>query len=926
MKVGFIFLILDFGLSSFVCCLNAQVKTDNLIASEGISLEIPSELSGRNGELIQSKIRLINSSDVIFKGKIRIEENQNLDFFGQFQKQIKIDAGEEIFVPINFLIPTNIPVDRNCKFSLVLVGESDNRLLKKDVFVNIEKFRKLRIGLSSDKLHLDSGSSQLNFSVSVSNMGNTDQKAILVVNSSEKLTDFKTEKIEFYLKAFSDTLIDVKKTVRISDNYDDEFFLNLVGLYKNGDFFDQKAIRVQTVRSVRRYHREKRLTKSTESQIGLTRTATGRGFEIYRGLLNSELELKDSSRLHLQFNGMWYKANRELYIRNSWIEFENRFLKAKIGNLYRNYELNISGRGGEIDLRLNSSSRIRAGAVLKSDRLFYSSVNQGGSAWFEYEKNKMVEGSLLIRYLYDTRPYSNRSSIFSFEKNIIKRRLLTIDTEFSNGFSYENKSIHDLKYGASGGINMSFSNQRWQISSKNLYSTSYYPGLMQGVLNLDERIMYSISGKATLWGSYSDYGYSPALSGFGGISGIFSMRKAEMGYRKNFNRLRLFISSIYNYESQDLSYFGNQSSVLQSKRIKSGFSYKNNNGSQELSFSFEGGNSAANNNSKDFVSYLGILNYRYKWLNLDFHYQHGAFHLGETGFGLARLSNYEKFAVSGQVLKYFNSDRIRINLGFEYGYNTQSGHNFNLFSRVEYRLKSGFLLSGGFSQYKYSNVNSRYGSFELGFIKKFGSADLSYSKRTLKLFVFYDFDGDGIFSAGDLAAVGQKVFIDGKAFVTDDKGIVKYKGLPRGIHGFESDSMSEWWASPREIVLDENTQTDIGLSKMTSIRGVVNYLREDYSYELPKKYERNFVIAKNLRGDLFKATVDSNGAFFMFVPKGEYEVSVITANNEEYIDILNNHQKIVTDEAVSIKINFDIEVRSRKVILKKFTSNSSNIP
>lgn len=926
MKMRFVFLLLIFGVNGFDY-LYGQVKMENLTVSEGISIEIPEDINGKNGSVIQTKIRLTNSSSINFEGSLRIEENENLDFFGQFQRQLKIRSGEESYFPLNFMIPMNIRADQNCKFSIVLVGKSDQILLKKEVEIIIEKNKKLKIGLSSDRLVIEKESHQLNFSISVSNTGNTDQHAVLVINSSEKLSDFKTEKFEFDIKAFRDTIIEVRKPVKINENDIDEFYLNISGLYRNGDFFDQKKIQVQMARSSRRFYSEKRAVQSTPGQVGITGTVNGGGNEIYRGFLNTEFELRDSSKLRLQFNGMWYKINRELYIRNSWVEYENGLFKAKIGNLYRNYELNISGRGGEIDLRLNSSSRIRAGAVFKSDRLFHFAGNQGGALWLEYEKNKMSQGSLLIRYLYDAVPYlSNRSSIFTLQKNIIKRKSITIDTEFSNGLSYENKFFQDLKYGIAGGINMNFSNSRWQISSKNFYSTSFYPGLARGVLNLDERISYSISGKAGFWGSFSNYDYSPAFLGFNGRSSDFSTRRFETGFRKRFNRLRFFISSIYKYESQDLSYLGSQASLLQSKRLKLGFSYMGADSGQEFSFSIEGGDSRADNESGSFVSYLGILNYKYKWFNLDFHYQHGAFYLGEAGFGLAKLSNYKKFAFSGQVLKYFNSDRFRLNLGFEYGYNTLSGYNFNLFSRVEYRLGSGFVINGGFSQYKYSNGNSRYSSFELSFIKKFGAADLSYSKKTLKLFIFYDFDGDGIFSDGDLAAVGKRVFIGGKAFVTDDKGIVRYSGLPSGIYDFEADSMSEWWAASRKIVLDEDIRTDIGLSKMTSIRGVVNYLSEEYSYELPQKYERNFVIAKNTKGDLFKATVGSNGSFFMYVPKGEYEVSIITANNEEFIDILNNYQKIVTDETVSIKINFDIKVRSRKVILKKFSATTNSNP
>ena len=129
-----------------------------------------------------------------------------------------------------------------------------------------------------------------------------------------------------------------------------------------------------------------------------------------------------------------------------------------------------------------------------------------------------------------------------------------------------------------------------------------------------------------------------------------------------------------------------------------------------------------------------------------------------------------------------------------------------------------------------------------------------------------------------------------------------------------------WYTQKQRITINEDRQLTIGLQKTATIKGAVEIRSNEKSYDVFKKVSGLSIQALSETAEVYNTKTDSEGSFLLYLPKGNYRVTLEKTGLSNYFTILNNNQRV---EAVinEIKIiEFIIEVKEKRLEIQKFTS------
>lgn len=326
-------------------------------------------------------------------------------------------------------------------------------------------------------------------------------------------------------------------------------------------------------------------------------------------------------------------------------------------------------------------------------------------------------------------------------------------------------------------------------------------------------------------------------------------------------------------------------------------------------------------NSENEFQFRALLNYDWGIFRLDATYQLGSFYLGEAISNQEKEEDYYRWQVSPTLNYAFFNDKLELVAGTNFTYNANLGNNMQVFGRADYEIMHGLKFFVGTEYYDYSYANYSDERIEFGVIKDFSTPDLGIDSHELEIFVYKEIDGKEGFSGMDEIAVEQVVYINGKAFKTDAKGKVLYRKIPAETYSIQFDNLSNWYAKDREVKVSGDTYVEVGLEKMTTIKGSIRYSSTILSYEINKKMGGLNVRAVDAFGKTYSTRTADDGTFVLYVPKGTYTLSLIAPGIMQYIDIENNKISVKTESKTVTEVDFKVTVKQKRVEYKKFTSN-----
>lgn len=914
--------------------INAQT-TDQKIVFESSKKEI----SVADGELTDITIRVVNKTDRLLAGTVNIAAPKDLDLVSRNNIIISVKPGDSIYIPVKFYATQKLLAGKIHLINLRLLNP-EKALIGSDV-CNLHVAVKQNMALYSmvSNILLDRSVDSIRIPIRISNMGNTAQKITLINRypSSVENNNFHAS-LQFVIPAGRDTLITFVKPVNVRMYSQDAFDVGITGLYANGELFGSSYIKIQSARNHRSFIDHTRDENYDNNSISLSTQGLFRETQAYILQGRGTMELPKSKLAYsLDYTAYKNTAYSPAMMRNTFLGFETHNMGIRAGNINRNLDINLSGRGGMFYVKDTAQGNRYEGGYINVNsnlfgRAFLALFPTGEAAWgaFTHENKKWTLTSTAI---YELNPLTeSRNMILTNEFTWTGTKDLRISASLNQGTTSEYDNVGGGKYVNTGKNKLSFASgldisgtvKGLIFNSSNYFSSGYYPGMRRGALNLSERLIIPRSS-GQLWASMDYYNYSPKFFSDAFLfESSFSNLRTEIGWSdKIFKSVTLSVAPYYAMETNNSFRFLNENNLhLRSWNVLSTINIPISE-TKYISINTEGGMFTSSLNKKPQYRFRTNSNYRHGIFNIMASAQVGTYYLGEVVNSFMKLSdNSHIINISPTVQKSFLRNKLRAEVGANYSNTKVSGTNWQLVGRTEYDVLFKTTLFAGINHNRYNFFGGLYTSsvLEVGIRKNMRSAKLGTNTNPLEVFVFKDINKNGIYDVGDSIATNHLVYINDEVFMTKGDGLIQYKKLPPGEYRITLPRIKGWYAPDQKINFEKKQRIEIPLQKAGTLKGKVTYEYNEFSYEIDQQKEGLPITARGENGQSYLTRTNTDGSYILFIPTGKYTVHVNTENLPPEIESLTGDQYTEVNSGEIQSVNLVLNIKQRKIETKKFMS------
>lgn len=882
--------------------------------------------------VVDAYVKIVNTTTHTIEGTFDAHSNHEDLYLSQRKsKTITLPARDSIFIPIKAVVSATAKAGNQSTIEAIftLTETQETKSVFLPVFIRERKLVKVML-LETNLIYEKAGDS-LAIPIRISNEGNTSQRVVILARFPDFITRNALENTNITIKPFTDTIVVLKKVVNKTILNQEDFTINITALYHNGDIINNGTVRASSIRQNRRYvapyNPDYNLTFNQTNQFTASMQHNSDNTNAYFLYANAQAEINEGI-VQANVDVNWWENSNQVFLRNTWLGYKEKNYGATIGNISKFFDLNLIGRGAEGFYKPSEKNTIEAGAIDKTFNLIdNSNLSFGKSAWGMFTHN----GGWMQKKGYENTIIYDSDSYYGTKNYLASSRFSLYTSENFNlraGGSVSNLSStieSGNKAGGAGEIQFNGKLKKIFYSSSNYLSSSYFSGMKKGVLNLNERINLPI-GKFNFWGVYNYLSAKPESFAKQFTSTHFSTARYDLGVSRRFSSLVVSMSPYYYTESrkeQLISTIAPEEYTMKAARMTLGLTYYNTPTKQNVSLSFEGGLFTANTIAKDELHFKTNFIYSWKMLNLLAFYQYNNFYLGEiianSQFGTKE--KYTNLTISPTLQQKFFNDKLTLNVGMVYSKNSLISESLQFNGRAEYDVSKDFTLFAYNYYSDFSTSVNPLNTIQIGLTKRFNPIKIDRTRSELEVYVYYETGNKNKTTAKNLPAINQLVIIDGKAFRTDNRGILKYKSLPPGTYSIKPVNTNEWYANAVTIVINTDTKIAIGLNKTATIKGTLSYTATDKSFDITRKKGGLSIIAIDDSGNVFTTKTDDNGNFVLYVPKGSYTVTLEKAGVSEYVEIENNNQVINAEPDDIKEVKFTLNIKEKRVETRKFSSS-----
>ncbi|MHB1923034.1 MAG: MSCRAMM family protein, partial [Chitinophagaceae bacterium] len=733
------------------------------------------------------------------------------------------------------------------------------------------------------------------------------------------------------LRPFTDTLIQLKKHLNPSMFNEDISHLTIMGLFENGNIFGQADVEIQVMKSYRYLPDEEQPHYINSFNNSMTVSAQNLFSQsAYYNLMGGGVVNVPSGRVGFNLDADLRQNDlKNPYIRNTYISYESHNLGITAGDISRNFDLNIFGRGVAL-YALDTANKNyyetgymdNAGSLLEK----YNPAFPLGHTMWGTIRHQATHWQLQTVLLYQKDPFSKTGNILltnQLDWTTVKHFIFSAQLNAGNTNEYLNPRMN--KSGWSGSFSMNKDFGKLSISSSNTYSSPYYPGIKKGARILSERITYS-KKKSTLWGSFNYYSYQPKFLNLPfNFASNYGSSKAALGWSPHLGAYAISISPYYSSEKSSQPIMD---SVVEAKikawRLMAQLNYNSPKGNKSIGLNAETGiaqNSLQNNEEFQFKINS---NFNSRFFNLTSNFQVGSFYPGEAlNVYLQHLKHYKSIYITPMFQKNFLHNNLLIQAGLSYSYNTISRYNLSFTGVIQYQFPSQSLLSVNLVTNKNVYSPVPFNNLQVSYTNKIPEGRIGTKYNTLEVILYKDLNKNNVFDAGDSLAANQPININNDAFITDSRGMAEYQNLPNGSYNIYILPEFGWYAANQVVSLNKKKQTVwVALHKTGAVEGSIAYSFNQFSYQIDKPKLGIIINAMDNQGNITTTRTDNNGNFIFFLPAGTYTILVDPQNLPSEIECVNNNQKVNVTSDSYLKVSFLLRVKNRKLEIKKFNSSS----
>ncbi len=354
--------------------------------------------------------------------------------------------------------------------------------------------------------------------------------------------------------------------------------------------------------------------------------------------------------------------------------------------------------------------------------------------------------------------------------------------------------------------------------------------------------------------------------------------------------------------------------------------------------------------------------FRYKDFQTILRYNYGPYYQVEQLQYIETKENLQKIYINTFYDYWFLNDKMRLNLNLNYNFSTvNTRQQLNLRSELFYYAVSGFRFSiygryilfgegeyvrtypvpggGTMEEMVPASTASR---FEMGAGVKFNvNVPTSFRQNyDVTVIAFRDMNGNGIMELNE-RGIGEMLIrlklndsltqqktgdevrslleADEYELVTNDKGVVEYNNVPMGeyiITAMPLASMGGWFDGKTFYrTIDKNRTIYVPLSRGARLSGGILLERDRYGNSKELNLGNIRVTAVNQdNGQTYSTLTTSEGNFVMFVPNGNFVISINeSAVGNRYVFTQNNIPVVINQDFENYNVSFFLSEKQRNI-------------
>jgi hypothetical protein len=896
-------------------------------------------LEVKNNEIVDFMLTIKNNSRDTQRVYSQIKTTLNLLTKSDFNKSVP--PGDSIFIPVKLLIPNNAIAGANYNLSVQL-KTADDRLYDRDsCILTVKKNRSVHLFVPGNDILLQKDSGYFSIPIRLENAGNTEESVSVIAKFPASFNNYLQPIAKATLAPFSDTTIYFTKKANKAMYRQRDFQLNISGFYKDGNVFDLSAITIQTATSERSYtHEQQQLQKQAapSGMIALSGNYLFSPYEYYQLSANNTFLFSDRSFLKLNVDATaWKSNNSRMLLRNTYLQYEHGGIGLIAGNINRNFDLNINGRGAAFYFQdKKRESRLEAGYANSGYNLLGNgdrSPENGNAYWLNYEYHKKGTEFKAVLLNHSDSYVPTQISLLNLEATFLSPKKGRLSASLSLGNAGDRNGTDKSRQGI--GLGLSYTGtagKKINFSSNNYWSSSYFPGQKRGYFFMDERVNQKIGKVHNLWLAFNHYNFQPQpLPGSRGNFNIhYGKTKEEIGFSlKASLRMRLALAINLN---QEFNNYGAALGITGLSRMMSAHSafsvsYTNSFIPANLSLSSENGwyEISIYPGNRSFHS-KSMLNLNYRILNLNAIFQQGYYSILEIiNAGTNPSRDYQYYSLSANLQKGFFKGRLNALTGLTFSGNSNHGNSVTLQAQLTYNLSRFTSANASFSNSRYSMGNYNMNNFSAGVTQLLHPiATGSGRSHNLEFFVYKDINKNHIFDSADIPLSNQMIKVNDAILITRPDGKAIYKDLPDSTQYEINIPTTQGWYTPQQsILMRQDERLDIPLQRTGKVNGSLTFISDEFSYAVDKRLGGITIMAKGKNGKSFETKTNDKGLFLFYLPDDTYTLYIrkdILSSRE--MECINNEQGITVSTDQPALINFILQARQRKIETKKFRSGS----
>jgi hypothetical protein len=888
-----------------------------------------------NGQLIGIDVQIINRNKDMLKTRLTITPDEELDLVSKQDDAIAIQAGKSYFHSAKIHVPFRTKAQEGLRVLFELKDSAGRLLERQQVDVSVNESRNVDFYVLEQTLQIKYVKDVVVLPVRLHNTGNTDE-VIRLINKVPVLPEDKRYTMqEFFIPAFTDTILELsRETTRLGYNLGN-FQATLTATYADGDIVGIGVIDVQNLRDNKRFHTEQSFrylqNYENENMLELNGQYLFTQYESYQMVGGSSLYFNKALVKYNVDAQFWKDPNVPTYVRNTYADIQGARLGLLLGNLNRNFDVVLSGRGVAVSLQNKSKeNRWEVGWMDENNNLAGANddlFTTGKATWLANTiKKKTWSGNNTLIF--------ERNTILAEEDAVLSTAISWqankhLRLNLQGGGSYSRSMVSDSS--SWGGSGSALIQGKWNnigFSSDNQYNSEYYPGIRRGVSNFIQRF-YWTPGKFSYGINYSYYQSRPQYitPGNSSVTHTFD-EKIELNFGGQLATNTSFVF-MPNYYREQNNYLNISVPHLQAE-IKSydaglQLNYSNNQRKRFLFiFSEMGTYHAPLVNGDKYKFHTKISgSVKFDWLNISVYKQLGEFYAGDVANRFFQRADYSNILnVTPTLLHNFFKRKLEVEAGFTYTQSNLGTTGTQLTGRIEYTMNNHDKMYVSLRSYQYQDYVETTTDFRVGYRKSLSIVRIATGRKRISVFVFQDMNNNGVFDPQtDVVAEGVVVSINKELLITNRSGNVIYKGLPKGMYTVMVPSVRGWYGAERQVDVNEHSTIEIALHKNSILSGRIEYREPTgYIYDVAEQKDQLIVKATAENGASYTTKTTEDGSFIFYVPPGKYDVSILSGELSDKIECFDCLQPVTLKEGGAATVVFRMAVKEKQVKLQKFVS------